>query len=421
MKLFKLKDKVTVILEDGTKLQKSNCSISDYERITLAVKNDDIDEIYDIMTPTLKDKVAMHEFSKSIFDKVGSSKYMEVKGQSIYIPSICELSVPQDIVEVLIEAEMNEDEDTVQTILNFWTLASQNPDSRARNNMFWFLKKYGLTISKSGLFVAYRNAVVKNEGTVYNLELSKRISESYFAVRKFNSGFKKKLRSPSDWAVYEVERDYSTMEYETHPDTEYDDELDDIIANIEEDGSHVTDIVKVGNLEELYRNLSSEDDSTTTTYTDAYTRTMNIKIGEPVIMERSKCDANQDNTCSRGLHVAGRSWLQRNYFGDVGLMVLVNPADVVAVPPLDSYGKMRTCAYYPIKIVEWDENGEIIEEAVPHGFEDDFMERILYTGAVNEKDDAGYEFVIPALPEINRDVVIGNLEEIKNKIKNKLR
>lgn len=403
MKLFKLKDKVTVILEDGTKLQKSNCSISDYERITLAVKNDDIDEIYDIMTPTLKDKVAMHEFSKSIFDKVGSSKYMEVKGQSIYIPSICELSVPQDIVEVLIEAEMKEDEDTVQTILNFWTLASQNPDSRARNNMFWFLQKYGLKIAKSGLFVAYRNVVVKREGSIYDLELSNYISNAYFSAKKGAYGAK-----PKNLNVFEVELDgnfYYELFHTQYP------EQDVINKGF---GSERY----VGNLKQLYKNLSSEEVSTS--FTDSYTKTMDIRIGEPVTMPRKDCDANQENTCSRGLHVAGKDWLQKNYFGDVGMMVLVNPADVVAVPPSDSYGKMRTCAYYPIKTVEWDEEGNIVEEDIPHGFEDDFMERILYTGAVNEEDDAGYKFVIPSLPEINRDVVIGNLEEIKNKIKNKL-
>lgn len=403
MKLFKLKDKVTVILEDGTKLQKSNCSISDYERITLAVRNDDIDEIYDIMTPTLKDKVAMHEFSKSIFDKVGSSKYMEVKGQSIYIPSICELSVPQDIVEVLIEAEMNEDEDTVQTILNFWTLASQNPDSRARNNMFWFLQKYGLKIAKSGLFVAYRNVVVKREGSIYDLELSNYISRTYFAAKK--GVF---VTKPKNLNVFKVEED-GDFYYEVFDN--YCSE-EDILDN------DFDSIKYIGNLKQLYKNLSSEEVSTS--FTDSYTRTMDIKIGEPVTKPRKDCDANQENTCSRGLHVAGKDWLQKNYFGDVGMMVLVNPADVVAVPPSDSYGKMRTCAYYPIKTVEWDEEGNIVEEDIPHGFEDDFMERILYTGAVNEEDDAGYKFVIPSLPEINRDVVIGNLEEIKNKIKNKL-
>ena len=51
-----------------------------------------------------------------------------------------------------------------------------------------------------------------------------------------------------------------------------------------------------------------------------------------VTMKRDACDSVQENTCSSGLHVAGKGWLKRNYFGNNGLVVLVNPADVVAVP-----------------------------------------------------------------------------------------
>ena len=42
-------------------------------------------------------------------------------------------------------------------------------------------------------------------------------------------------------------------------------------------------------------------------------------------------------------------------------MVLVNPANVVAVPTIDGYGKMRTCEYFPVAIVDCDENGDIVE------------------------------------------------------------
>lgn len=32
------------------------------------------------------------------------------------------------------------------------------------------------------------------------------------------------------------------------------------------------------------------------------------------------------------VHVASKDWLTQNYFGDIGLICLVNPANVVAVP-----------------------------------------------------------------------------------------
>ena len=72
----------------------------------------------------------------------------------------------------------------------------------------------------------------------------------------------------------------------------------------------------VGNLSELYLNLS--DVEVSTIYTDQHTRTFEIKIGEIVSMPRNKCDSVQENSCSRGLHVAGKDWLKENYFGGSG-------------------------------------------------------------------------------------------------------
>lgn len=83
-----------------------------------------------------------------------------------------------------------------------------------------------------------------------------------------------------------------------------------------------------------YRNANfhhTEEDGTIV-YTDAHTGTTRIKIGEMVTMPREDTDPVQENTCSHGLHCGASWWLKKNYFGNQGLVVLVNPADVVAVP-----------------------------------------------------------------------------------------
>ena len=51
-----------------------------------------------------------------------------------------------------------------------------------------------------------------------------------------------------------------------------------------------------------------------------------------VTLDRSDCDTNSHHECSNGLHLASPNWLNRNYYGTVGLACLCNPADVVAVP-----------------------------------------------------------------------------------------
>ena len=172
----------------------------------------------------------------------------------------------------------------------------------------------------------------------------------------------------------------------------------------------------LGVLDEMYFKLSDEQGDESPTYTDGHTGTFNIKIGQPVTMPRSKCDESSLNTCSRGLHVAGKSWLTQGYFGNISLICLVNPADVVAVPPQDNYGKMRTCAYYPVAVVKRDENGDIINDEFEDGFEDDFMDLISYAGEKNEEEKLSYTFKIPDIPEINKKNIVNKLGEISKKL-----
>lgn len=79
-----------------------------------------------------------------------------------------------------------------------------------------------------------------------------------------------------------------------------------------------------------YRNVDKT--SKEGVYTDHYSKSTTIKIGEVVTIPREQCDCNSNTECSRGLHCASAKWLKKNYFGSVGLACLVNPADVVAVP-----------------------------------------------------------------------------------------
>ena len=101
-------------------------------------------------------------------------------------------------------------------------------------------------------------------------------------------------------------------------------------------------------------------------------------------------------------------------------MVLVNPADVVAVPPDDNYGKMRCCAYYPVQLIERDEDGEIIDQVIDDGFEDDFMHHIAYNGDINNTDIVKYTVDIPEIPEISKKKILNRLVEISNSLKKKV-
>ena len=381
MKIIKVMDTITVVLSNGDIISSNSCSDEMFAKIYNNQENEDY--VKELLLPEFNKKKKEVELKKDLFDGIESSAYLTTKGSSVYLLEISELSLPEDLVSAFMKAEREGNEELIQTYLNFWTLVSLNPDSRCRQNLFWFLNKYGMTISKSGLFVGYRNVNVKKEGDNIDAEFAKFISSEYTRI-KFVS-----KKSPKHYYVCK-------------------DDTDKLITRKGESISELNDVV--GNLYDLYNQLG--DAEVSTIYTDARTGTFNIKLGEIVSMPRKECDTVQENSCSSGLHVAGREWLENNYFGNVGLMVLVNPADVVAVPPVDGYGKMRTCAYYPVSVVQFGADGHIIEMPIEDGFEDDFFEKICYSGEVNNNDEHPYINIIPDIPEIDKSRINDRLLSI---------
>lgn len=88
-------------------------------------------------------------------------------------------------------------------------------------------------------------------------------------------------------------------------------------------------------------------------FMDCHTRSFDNSVGSTVEMNRNEVDEDPDSLCSRGLHVCSLAYLG-SFYGNTVVRVIVDPADVVAVPE-DYYGidgqgnvkaKMRVCKYY---------------------------------------------------------------------------
>lgn len=384
MKVTKIKNNITVVLSDGTLLTSASCTDEMHEDVLNNLSNEQV--VKEILMPKYAEMKEDIDNKLDMMANYNKSEYLTVVEDSLYVKSISDLSLPIDLAIAIWNAEQADDLELLSTYLNFWTLCCLNPDSKARTNLFWFLNRYGMSISRSGLFVAYRNVILKEEGATVNSEWVKFITDSFTKVRH------RLKKNPRNYWVG-LDEDGEKL------CTPKQEKLDEV----------------QGNLFELYEGLS--DQETAPVYTDGYTKSFTIRIGEPVTMPRAKCDANDNQTCSRGLHVAGKSWLQSNYFGDTGLRVLVNPSDVVAVPPRDSYGKMRTCAYYPVAVVDFDEEGKIVDEKIDDGFVDNFMDMISYVGEVNQEEQNTYKLNIPTIPEISSRRIADRLDDIKEILK----
>ena len=310
-KIIKLDTTVIVLFEDGSYLQRNDVTEEEFKNI---IKNKDNDEeVFKIMNPQHKELFEKALDAQKLVDKVSNSSILTLNGESVYWESVSRLSLPTELVKCIIDAEENSDEVRLDTYKNFWTLMSLNPDEECRRNLFWFLERNGLVISRCGFFVAYRNVVPTKEKEVY---------------------------------------------------------------------------------------------------TDAHSGTTRIEIGKVVTIPRKNCNCDSNVQCSRGLHLGARTWLKQNYFGSQGMVCLCNPADVVAVPKLDFYGKLRTCAYLPIEKAEFDNNGDVIAFKAKDGFDCGYVSQVIYEGLMGTDKDSFYRIEIPEIPTINKEVISNNLLDI---------
>ena len=308
-KVIKVDNKVTVFLENG-RIVEREVTEDEFKKVVEAQTDE---EVLKLLCPEYQKSIELHNNALTLIEKIQKSKLLSMRGDVVYWEEVSCLSVPEELVKAIIKAEEEHNELKISTYRNFWTLMSLNPDERCRKNLFWFLQKYGMTISRCGFFVGYRNVDKTEEENVF---------------------------------------------------------------------------------------------------TDHHSHTFKIRIGEMVTMDRDKCDTIQENTCSTGLHIGGRGWLKENYFGDTGLACLINPADVVAVPPYDDYGKLRTCAYLPMDIIHYDETSNVIPLDVEDGFDCSYVTKVIYEGTMGTEKDSTYKINIPEIPGTTVESIQDKLLEI---------
>jgi hypothetical protein len=306
------------------------------EQVAKLVSNPTEEEVIEIFNPKLNEIRESNKQVKELVDVLLESGLFEEKGGSYY-----RVGNPISVPKMLLEKYKETFDGTVEgannfiALDNFWLKCSLNPNVYARENLFEFLQRWGFTITQKGYIVGYRNVDVKQEG---NRELHDFIALNYTKIK----GQKK---APKNYTVSKVG--------------------ENLVLYVV--GSHNIPNNPIGNLQELYDNLSTLSE---TIYTDHRTGKMRIVIGEVVSIPKKECDQSQTE-CSRGLHIGGTSWLKQNYFGSVGLVCLINPMDVVSCPNAGIYGKMRTASYLPIGLAEYNEEGNIIPVATDI-FEDDY-------------------------------------------------
>ena len=347
MKILKIDGTITVILNNGEVITRTNCSEELFNELMGLVRSEDEAKIKQLLVPELcaeeRKFIAKKHAVETIHEMVEKlPDVFEVRGNALYRKGI-NLSMPEQLAlefvstyDKYLTSNVNhplgfENTDPFQALDNFWMWCALNPNPQSREDLFRFLTQHEMKITNQGMFLAYRRVVSTNSSN-RSKDLISFISNKYIQVKT------KWKKNSANYEVHELNNHFELRHVEINSDTED---------------------TFIGNLQDLYLDLPN---MTEQQFTDAHTHTMDYRIGMEARIPRHEGNQSNQVTCSRGLHVASKAY---NYagFGDTAVMVAVNPMDVLAVPQGED-GKLRTCAFTPVAVLELDEENQILEEDI---------------------------------------------------------
>jgi hypothetical protein len=449
-------DVLTVVLNDGSIITKSKATPEDFNNareckteacLLSLVGSPDI----------LKEKQeaqAAYEKAKAIqkgAEYLAKFDDFEMKDGSLYIKGI-NRSIPPLMVDEFLRIiglhsynsmdnvtdreidEVNEliqEDEEYQSLKRFFMWCCLNPRAEVADKLYNFLKKNSFRITKQGFFVALHNVVTLHGST----ELVQFISNAY---NKVKAVWKK---SPADYTVFLENGEYRivhkdwlfkveecTCEYcdgtGTVPCDDYGGEDSCDCPECDGEGmyEHTVKIdngEEIGNLTDLYLDLPNRAENR---FTDAHTKTFDIRIGRPVNMPMEQCRWNTDDCGAEGLHFTSDE-IHYVGCGDTSVLVLINPMKVVGI----GESKGRCYEYLPIMTVPREEATEIL-----HDLDFDTME-LDESYAIRELENLGtkaregfiaeakkYEFNLPALSAVEVLKIVKNLDEIRQEISKRI-
>jgi hypothetical protein len=323
------------------------------------------------------------------------------------------------------------DSDEFNALHRFFMWCCLNPRAEVANDLFNFLKKNSFSITKQGFFVALRNVVTLHGSN----ELVQFVSNAY---NKVKAVWKKK---PDEYFVFLEKGEYKMV----HEDAIYkeetvecsycggsgtipceDEDWDDSSECYECDGSgEVTETVcqqngeNLGNLTDLYLDLPNRAENR---FTDAHTRTFDIRIGRPVNMPMEECNWSRADCAHAGLHFTSDE-IHYVGCGDTSVLILINPMKVVGI----GESKGRCYEYLPIMTVPREEATEILHDLDFDTLELDESYAVRELDNLAEKAKEGFtaeakkhDFNLPALSAVEVYTIVKSLDEIKQEISKRI-
>lgn len=282
---------------------------------------------------------------------------------------------PTTMTDLLLKAIEDKDE-YLEYLINFWKRALANPDKSVRNDLFEFINKKGHPILEDGTFIAYKKVMtgdnlVKSESGLSARQKSDRQQSFINSVTlktAVDSLLEQARVQKKALSSFLVGYNFATKTFFiTRSESRFQESgllmigyLDEIVEELKEDNQNVNNTFRavdrintILNKNQIELEVKDEEvvASNAEFYTDSYSRSMRIEIGVEQRIPREAVDPDRSRECSYGLHVGNMEYVA-SFSGTVTLAVVIDPADVIAIPRDYNGTKMRVCAYTPISILE---------------------------------------------------------------------
>ena len=447
-------DTLTVVLNDGAILSKSNAC---EEHFNAVINAESIEEILAIMSSA--EVIADVEKAKAEANRIKALQKgiqlladlpdFTVDGNTVYLTGTSR-SLPQLLVEKFIEIvdrvshepstelfhiQLNQD-DEYMAHKNFFMWCCLNPRAEVAHELYRFLTENSFKITKQGFFVALRNVVTVHGSP----ELVHFVSNAY---NKVKAVWKK---NPNEYTVflengeYKLVHDSKLEETKTFTDTrcpecdgdgyweDFDGDTHDCehcngTGEVEEyeytETVYVDHGTKIGGLTELYLDLPNREENR---FTDNWTRTFDIRIGQVVSMPKEDCNWSTQDCAAAGLHFAGYT-APYVLCGDTTVMTLHNPMKVVGI----GREKGRCWEYLPFMLTTVAEADQIMNDGCFDFLQLDEQYAIRELENLAEKVKEGfateakkYEFNLPQISASEINSIVSNLNDMKAKIKDRV-
>jgi hypothetical protein len=176
---------------------------------------------------------------------------------------------------------------------------------------------------------------------------------------------------------------------------------------------------RIGGLTEIYLDLPNREENR---FTDNWTRTFDIRVGQVVSMPIEECNWSTQDCATAGLHFAGYT-APYVLCGDTTVMTLHNPMKVVGI----GTEKGRCWEYLPYMLTTVSEADQIMNDRSFDFLQLDEQYAIRELESLAEKAQSGFtaeskkhEFNLPHLSSLELRAIVGSLEDMKNEIVNRV-